>query len=68
MENVFDFIWREFSDMFNLLVRIMPDSDFGKNFDFDKVSEHDKQIIKELSQRMAYALFFSEVDDGKEVL
>lgn len=68
MENVFDYIWREFSDMFTSLDRVMPDRNFGKNFDFDKVSEHDKQIIRELSQRMAYALFFSEDEDGKETL
>ncbi len=68
MNNAFDFIWKEFSDMFALLVGIMPDRDFGRNFNFDNVSEHDKQIIRELSQRMAFALFFSEDEDGEETL
>lgn len=68
MNNVYDFLWKEFSDFFESLEQIMPDKEFGRNFNFDNVSDHDKQIIRELAQRIAYALFFSEVDDGKDSL
>lgn len=68
MKNAYDFIWDSFSYMFSFLEKTAPREGFGRDFDFDKVSEEDKRLIKELAQRMAFVLYFSEDEDGKEAL